>query len=165
MKYCIALNFRGSKFLWIAIFEDFVEIFSRICCTYTLHNVCQKFLLKYFRERLKILEKKKENLALYGSAQNVDCSFGSCQEQKHGHGIWTAWIQCKISYSRKLLREKTFANWWKTWFLRRKLSRIARLCRDKRCHPPKFRRENFREQPQNHEIRKGFLPEKIPAIQ
>ena len=40
----------------IAIFENFVEIVSRICCTHTLHAACQKFSLKYFRVRLKIRE-------------------------------------------------------------------------------------------------------------
>ena len=53
----------------------------------------------------------------------------------------------------------------KKWFSRRKLSWIARLCCAKGCHTPKFRAENFREQPQNHKIRKGFLPQKFPAIQ
>ena len=56
--YRIALNFRGSKFSRIAIFEDFVEIISRTHCTRTLHAVCQKFLLKYFREQLEIREIK-----------------------------------------------------------------------------------------------------------
>ena len=54
--YRIALNFRRSKFSQIAIFEDFVEIISRIRCTSTLHAVCQKFSLKYFHKRLKIRE-------------------------------------------------------------------------------------------------------------
>ena len=40
----------------IAIFGDFVEIVSRICCMRTLHAACQKFSLKYFREGLKIHE-------------------------------------------------------------------------------------------------------------
>ena len=48
--YRIALSFRGSKFLRIAIFEDFVEISSQIRC---------KFLLKYFHKQLKIHEIRK----------------------------------------------------------------------------------------------------------
>ena len=52
----IALIFGGSKFLRIVIFEDFVEIISRIRCTRTLHAACQKCSLKYFRKRLKIRE-------------------------------------------------------------------------------------------------------------
>ena len=47
-----SVKFRGSKFSRTAIFE----IISRICCTRTLHAVCQKFSLKYFHERLKIHE-------------------------------------------------------------------------------------------------------------
>ena len=54
--YRIALNFWGSKFSRIATFEDFVEIISRTRCTRTQHAACQKFTLKYFRERLKICE-------------------------------------------------------------------------------------------------------------
>ena len=56
-------------------------------------------------------------------------------------------------------------NWWKIWFSQRKLSWIARLCRAKGCHTPKFHGENFREQSQNCEIREGFLPRKFSAIQ
>ena len=51
-------NFRVSKFSRIAIFEEFIEIILRIHCTRTLHAVCQKFSLKYFRERLKICKIK-----------------------------------------------------------------------------------------------------------
>ena len=55
--YHTALNFQGSKFSWMVTFEDFIEIISRIHCrTRTLHTVCQKFLLKYFHELLKIHE-------------------------------------------------------------------------------------------------------------
>ena len=43
LKYHIALNFRGSKFLRIAIFEHFVEIIPQIHCTCILHAACQKF--------------------------------------------------------------------------------------------------------------------------
>ena len=43
----------------------------------------------------------------------------------------------------------------------RKLSRIARLCRAKGCHTPKFHGENFCEQQQNRERREGFLPQKV----
>ena len=40
------------------------------------------------------------------------------------------------SYSRKLSREKTFANWWKIWFSQRKLSRIATESRNSRKFSP-----------------------------
>ena len=54
----------------MAIFEDFIEIISRIHYTHTLHAVIQKFVLKYFRKRLKICEIREikdlqKNLALY----------------------------------------------------------------------------------------------------
>ena len=51
--YRITLNFRGSKFSQIVVFEDFVEVFLQIRCTRALHATRQKFLLKYFREQLK----------------------------------------------------------------------------------------------------------------
>ena len=38
----------------IAVFESFIGIISQIRCTRTLHATCQKFLLKYVLERLKI---------------------------------------------------------------------------------------------------------------
>ena len=71
-NYCIVL---GSKFSRIAIFGNFVEIILRICCTHTLHGACQKFLLKYFHERLKIREIREikdlqKKLALYRSTNN-----------------------------------------------------------------------------------------------
>ena len=50
-----------------------------------------------------------------------------------------------IPFSGKLLREKTFVNWWKMWFSWRKLSQIVRFCHAKGHHAPKFRRENFRK--------------------
>jgi len=50
-----------------------------------------------------------------------------------------------LLYSGKLSREKTFPNWWKVRFLRRKLSQMARFCRTKGCHAPKFCGENFHE--------------------
>ena len=52
--YRIALNFRVSKLSRIANFEDFLEIILLTHCTRTLHAVCQKYSLKYFREQLKI---------------------------------------------------------------------------------------------------------------
>ena len=39
--YCIALNFRGSKFSRIAIFEDFVEnTFANSLHAHTAHVIC-----------------------------------------------------------------------------------------------------------------------------
>ena len=52
-------KFQGSKISQIEIFEDFVEIISRIRCTCTLHTACQKFLLKL---------KTRKNVALYGTS-------------------------------------------------------------------------------------------------
>ena len=37
-------------------------------------------------------------------------------------------------------------------------------CAAEGCHAPKFRKENFCEQPQNLKIRKSFLPQKFPAV-
>ena len=54
-----------------------------------------------------------------------------------------------LSYSGKVSREKTFANWWKIWFVQRKLSWIVRFCRTKGRHAPKFHGENFLKYPQN----------------
>ena len=54
-NYHIALNFQGSKFLWIAIFEDFVDANLLHAHTHTACHV-SKFSLKYFRERVKICE-------------------------------------------------------------------------------------------------------------
>ena len=47
-------------------------------------------------------------------------------------------VSGQLPLSRKLLREKTFANWWKIWFSWRKLSRIACFCCAKWRHIPKF---------------------------
>ena len=65
-----------------------------------------------------------------------------------------------IPYSGELLREKTFANWWKIWFSRWKLSQIARFYCAKGCHAPKFYRENLCKYPQNWNSRK-FSPSKV----
>ena len=51
----------------------------------------------------------------------------------------------QLPYSGKLLREKTFMNWWKIWFLQRKLPQIAHFCHSKGHHTSKFCEENFRE--------------------
>ena len=53
-KFLRVQIFANSDF----IFERFVEIVSRIRCMRTLHTACHKYLLKYFRERLKIREIK-----------------------------------------------------------------------------------------------------------
>ena len=74
--------------------------------------------------------------------------------------LYLSWVP----YSGKLSREKTFANWWKIHFSRRKRSRIAPFSCANGCHAPKFRRDNFHEQSQNHEIRESFLPRKFPTI-
>ena len=61
-SYCIALIFRGSKFPRIAVFDNFVEKFSRIRCTITRsRRWCKvsKFPLKYFREWHRICENRK----------------------------------------------------------------------------------------------------------
>ena len=56
LYYRIALNFRGSKFSRIVIFEGFIKLILGIRCMHTLHAVCQKFSLKYFCKWLKIRE-------------------------------------------------------------------------------------------------------------
>ena len=43
-----------------------------------------------------------------------------------------------VLYSGKLSREKTFTNWWKVHFLRRKLSQIAHFTVPKDATPPNF---------------------------
>ena len=43
-----------------------------------------------------------------------------------------------VPYSGKLSREKTFVNWRKIWFLRKKLSLIACFCCAKEHHAPNF---------------------------
>ena len=92
---------------------------------------------------------------------------------KVGGGGWGEDAICHVSaaikfhsipYSRKLLREKTFADRWKIRFSQRKLSQIARFCSTKGRYAPKFRGENLRESPQNREICECFLPQKFSAI-
>ena len=63
----------------------------------------------------------------------------------HGYHYCFKVFTLKLPYSRKLSREKTFANWWKISFLRRKLLLIACLCCAKECYAPRFCGENFRE--------------------
>ena len=57
------------------------------------------------------------------------------------------WHHCVLlvgtPYSGELSREKIFVNWWKIWFSRRKLLRIACFYCAKGYHAPKFYRENF----------------------
>jgi len=60
---------------------------------------------------------------------------------------------------RKLLRISEKYN-----FHGEKLLWIARFCRTKGHHAPKFCRENFCEYPQNHKICESFLPQKLPTI-
>ena len=62
-----------------------------------------------------------------------------------GQWISLALALC-LPYSGKLLREKTFANWWKIWYSQRKFSsQIARFCPANRRHTPKFHGENCHE--------------------
>ena len=51
-------------------------------------------------------------------------------------------VQCQLLYSGKLLKEKTFANWWKMFRreLFRTLSRIVHSCHAKGHHAPKLRK-------------------------
>ena len=58
-----------------------------------------------------------------------DCMCQTCSSSQ------LAWCSVKLS------REKTFANWWKIRFLRRKLSQIACLCRQKMPHPQILQRK------------------------
>ena len=48
-----------------------------------------------------------------------------------------------IPYSRKLLRKKTFTNWWNLRFSQRKRSQIAHFSHAKGHHAPKFHGETF----------------------
>ena len=88
------------------------------------------------------------------------------QHQGHSPAWWDQhWIVHWIPYSRKLSREKTFANWWKNQknrFSRRKLSRIARLCRAKDATPPNFAEKTFTN---SHKTTKFTKVWKFPAIQ
>ena len=65
--------------------------------------------------------------------------------------IWFLYNKTCIS-SGKLSGEKTFANWWKIRFSRRKLSRIARFCCAKGRHAPKFSQRilNVNIEPQSY---------------
>ena len=40
-------------------------------------------------------------------------------------------------------RKKTFANWWKIWFMERKLSQVAWFCCAKECLAPNFAEKTF----------------------
>ena len=62
-----------------------------------------------------------------------------------------------IPYSGKLLREKTFVNWWKRRFSRRKLSRIA----TPRTPHPQFSRRKL-SGAINREIWESFSLESVP---
>ena len=63
-----------------------------------------------------------------------------------------------IPYSRKFLREKTFANWWKIRFLWRKLRGLL-AC----ATPPNFAEKTFVNSHKTSKIRKSFLPRKFSA--
>ena len=54
IDYCIALKFRGFKFLQIADFKLFAENFSGITSLRMISAKVTKFLLSKFRECLKI---------------------------------------------------------------------------------------------------------------
>ena len=73
-------------------------------------------------------------------------------------------INTGLSYSRKLSREKTFANWWRIRNSRRKLSWIASTTNYVWVWPPFFAEKTFADGPKTLEIREGFLPRKFPAI-
>ena len=82
--------------------------------------------------------------------------WASLLTEKHG---------CKLPYSGKLLREKTFANWRKIRFSRRKLSQIAQFCCAKGCHAPNFAEETFVYSHKTAKFaKKSFLLRKFSAI-
>ena len=89
---CIVLNSRGSKFSWIASFENFIEIILRIHCMRTLHAACQKLSLKYFCEQLKIREicEIKDPQKIYGITFLVRIE-GECT-------ISMSWLQWAAGY-------------------------------------------------------------------
>ena len=59
--------------------------------------------------------------------------------------------------SGKLFREKTFANWWKIRFSRRKPSRIARFCRA----TPNFAEKTFVNSHKTAKLAQKFSPSKF----
>ena len=79
----------------------------------------------------------------------------------HTHSFKTLYINSQMLFAYRIA-ENFCQLVKKIRFSHRKLSRIARFCHTKGCHAPKFRRENFRESPQNREIRENFLPQVFP---
>ena len=61
-----------------------------------------------------------------------------------------------LPYSWKLSREKTFANWLKIQFSRRKLSPIAHFCHAIDATPPNFAMKTFARIATNREIHESF---------
>ena len=68
----------------------------------------------------------------------------------------------ELPYSGKLSREKTFADWQKIRFSRRKLSWIACLCRAKECHAPNFTEKTFANSHKTTKFAKVFSLESFP---
>ena len=74
-------------------------------------------------------------------------------------------IECAywhLPYSGKLLREKTFANWWKIWFSGRKLLLIACFCRAKGRHAPNFTEKTFMNSHKTAKFAQVFSLESFP---
>jgi len=71
-------------------------------------------------------------------------------------------LKSHIPYSGKLLREKTFMNWWKIRYSRRKLSWIARLCHSKERHIPNFVEKTFTNGHKTRKFVKVFSLESFP---
>ena len=72
--------------------------------------------------------------------------------------LYSSWVP----YSGKLLREKTFANWWKIHFSQRKRSRIAPFSCANGCHAPKFREITFTNSHKTTKFAKVFSLESFP---
>ena len=68
LYYCIALKFRGSKFLQIAIFEDFIEIVLQI-------RWVSKIFVEIFSQMIEIREireiRKIKDLRKFGAIRYI----------------------------------------------------------------------------------------------
>ena len=69
------------------------------------------------------------------------------------------WGRLQLPYSGKLSREKTFANWWKIRFLRRKLSWIVTFAAPKDATPPNIMEKTFINSHQTVKFAKVFFLE------
>ena len=69
---------------------------------------------------------------------------------------------CAPSYSGKLSRKKTFVNWWKIQFLRRKLSQILTRAAPKDATSPNFIEKTFANSHKTLKFAQVFSLESFP---